>query len=157
MEIDRQQRYRGTCIPECPRLPIFTPMSDTAQNFFVSSLLVCITARLSVVIGDEIIASLRSRLDTEQGGALAQSENQLLNALDPKAFKHISPLLNSVELVYGQELAYPHQSVHRVYFPHSGIISCVVELPGGGAIETAMLGKDGQWGAGPSYGRQGLP
>jgi CRP-like cAMP-binding protein len=34
-----------------------------------------------------------------------------------------------------------------VYFPHSGIISCVVELIGGGAIETGMIGNDGAFGA----------
>jgi hypothetical protein len=38
----------------------------------------------------------------------------------------------------------------QVYFPHSGIISCVVELIGGGAIETGMIGRDGQFGAGPA-------
>jgi len=44
-------------------------------------------------------------------------------------------------------LAETHQRVQKVYFPHSGIISCVVELRGGGAIETGMIGKDGAWGA----------
>jgi hypothetical protein len=38
-------------------------------------------------------------------------------------------------------------SALRLYFPHSGIISCVVELVGGGAIETGMIGKDGNFGA----------
>ena len=44
-------------------------------------------------------------------------------------------------------LAETHQRVEKVYFPHSGIISCVVELVGGGAIETGMIGKDGAFGA----------
>jgi len=52
-----------------------------------------------------------------------------------------------VQLELGQVLAETHQLVQRVYFPHSGIISCVVELRGGGAIETGMIGKDGAWGA----------
>ncbi len=39
------------------------------------------------------------------------------------------------------------QRIEKVYFPHSGIISCVVELMGGGAIETGMIGKDGTFGA----------
>src|SRR5437762_13774268 len=47
----------------------------------------------------------------------------------------------------GQVLAKTHQLVQRVYFPHTGIISCVVELKGGGAIETGMIGNDGVWGA----------
>jgi len=37
--------------------------------------------------------------------------------------------------------------VERVYFPHSGIISSVVELADGGAIETGMIGNDGVFGA----------
>jgi CRP-like cAMP-binding protein len=34
-----------------------------------------------------------------------------------------------------------------VYFPHSGIISSLVELTDGSAIETGMIGKDGLFGA----------
>ena len=52
-----------------------------------------------------------------------------------------------VHLEQGQVLAKTHQLVQRVYFPHTGIISCVVELKGGGAIETGMIGNDGVWGA----------
>jgi CRP-like cAMP-binding protein len=43
-------------------------------------------------------------------------------------------------------LAETHQRVEKVYFPHTGIISCVVELVGGGAIETGMIGNDGAFG-----------
>ncbi len=34
-----------------------------------------------------------------------------------------------------------------MYFPHTGIISCVVELKDGHAIETGMIGNDGAFGA----------
>jgi CRP-like cAMP-binding protein len=37
--------------------------------------------------------------------------------------------------------------VHNVYFPHGGIISSLVELTDGSAIETGMIGKDGLFGA----------
>jgi CRP-like cAMP-binding protein len=37
--------------------------------------------------------------------------------------------------------------VDRVFFPHSGIISLVVELSGGQAIEAAMIGRDSMLGA----------
>jgi len=52
-----------------------------------------------------------------------------------------------MHLEQGRVLAEPHHPVQKVYFPHNGIISCVVELPGGGAIETGMIGSDGAWGA----------
>jgi CRP-like cAMP-binding protein len=73
--------------------------------------------------------------------------NLLIKGLDQPTFEKISRVLISVSLEQGQQLAHPHQSVQRVYFPEGGVISCVVELPGGGAIETGMIGRDGQWGA----------
>src|SRR4051794_22070801 len=74
-------------------------------------------------------------------------DNFLLNRLEPALLKQLAPHLSMVHLEQGQVLAETHQLVQRVYFPHSGIISCVVELRGGGAIETGMIGNDGAWGA----------
>lgn len=76
-----------------------------------------------------------------------QRDNLLLNRLDAPTFEKISRVLGAVSVESGQHLAHPQQSVQMVYFPQSGVISCVVELPGGGAIETGMIGRDGQWGA----------
>ena len=47
----------------------------------------------------------------------------------------------------GEVLADVHQCVNKVYFPHGGIISCVVELKNGEGIETGMIGADGVFGA----------
>ena len=74
-------------------------------------------------------------------------KNFLLNRLEPALLKKLAPHLSVVHLEQGQVLAKTHQLVQRVYFPHTGIISCVVELKGGGAIETGMIGNDGAWGA----------
>lgn len=73
--------------------------------------------------------------------------NLLLSRLAPAALARITPHLATAELKATQILAETHALVERVYFPHSGIISCVVELIGGGAIETGMIGKDGAFGA----------
>ena len=73
--------------------------------------------------------------------------NFLLNRLPPALLKELAPHFSILRLQHGQVLAETHQRVQKVYFPHSGIISCVVELRGGGAIETGMIGKDGAWGA----------
>jgi CRP-like cAMP-binding protein len=59
----------------------------------------------------------------------------------------IEPQLSIIDLQREQVLAETHQRIEKVYFPHSGIISCVVELVGGGAIETGMIGKDGDFGS----------
>ncbi|MGB3044507.1 MAG: Crp/Fnr family transcriptional regulator [Xanthobacteraceae bacterium] len=77
-------------------------------------------------------------------------KNDLLAKLDKQAFGAIEPHLKTVQLNLGYALAETHAHVQRVYFPHGGIISCVVELVGGGAIETGMIGKDGQFGGGPA-------
>jgi CRP-like cAMP-binding protein len=73
--------------------------------------------------------------------------NFLLNRLEPDVLDQIEPHLSIIDLHRGQVLAETHQRIERVYFPHSGIISCVVELIGGGAITTGMIGRDGAFGA----------
>lgn len=75
------------------------------------------------------------------------SDNHLLRQLDAATASKVAAALSPVLLQQHQELAHPHQTVDKVYFPQSGIISCVVELPGGSAVETGMIGCDGEWGA----------
>jgi CRP-like cAMP-binding protein len=67
----------------------------------------------------------------------------LLNTLPAKTFAAIEPHLKTVELVHGEVLGEAGDSITRVYFPHSGVISLVVELSVGDMIETAMVGRDG--------------
>ena len=74
-------------------------------------------------------------------------DNLLLKLLEPDVFDQIEPQLSIIDLPREQVLAETHQQIETVYFPHSGIISCVVELKGGGAIETGMIGRDGTFGA----------
>ena len=78
--------------------------------------------------------------------------NVLLNRLEPGLLKEIAPHVSVVHLEHGHVLAETHQPVRRVYFPHSGIISCVVEFSDGGVIETGMIGNDGAWGASQALG-----
>jgi CRP-like cAMP-binding protein len=78
---------------------------------------------------------------------LAHKENFLLNRLEPVVLAELQPHLSLVNLRHAEVLAETHQRVRKVYFPHSGIISSVVELVGGGAIVTAMIGNDGEFGA----------
>src|SRR5436190_17892851 len=82
------------------------------------------------------------------GGAyMPHRNNFLLRSLEPALLKKLAPHLSMVRLEQGQVLVGTHQLAQSVYFPQNGIISCVVELRGGGAIETGMIGKDGAWGA----------
>ena len=78
---------------------------------------------------------------------MVHRHNFLLNKIDPVSLARIAPHLNVLNLEQGKVLAETHQPIHKVYFPHIGIISNVVELTDGQAIETAMIGRDGVFGA----------
>lgn len=78
---------------------------------------------------------------------MPHGSNFLLGHLAPATLARVAPNLSIVELAAGEVLAEPHQSIRRVYFPHSGIISCIVELVDGSTIETGMIGNDGVFGA----------
>lgn len=69
--------------------------------------------------------------------------NRILASLLPATFEAVKPHLSIVDLKQGAVLAETRGLVERVYFPHSGIISLVVELKEGDMLETAMVGKDG--------------
>jgi CRP-like cAMP-binding protein len=75
------------------------------------------------------------------------SPNRLLASLRPADLELLGPHLRPVELENETVLFEAGDQVDRVYFPHSGIISLVVELSGGQAIEAAMIGRDSMLGA----------
>jgi CRP-like cAMP-binding protein len=77
--------------------------------------------------------------------------NSLLNHLPADMLAEIAPHFTTTELAAGEVLAETHERIEKVYFPHSGIISSVVELAGGGAIETGMIGRDGVFGASQAF------
>ena len=74
---------------------------------------------------------------------MAQSPNRILNSLPQNIFAAVEPYLKTVDLRFGDVIAETEQLVSNVYFPHSGIISLVVEMEVGDMIETAMVGYDG--------------
>jgi CRP-like cAMP-binding protein len=74
-------------------------------------------------------------------------DNQLLAKLPTEDFSALEPHLRTVELRTGQILAEPDQEITRVYFPHSGIVSFIVEVADGDIVQTGMVGRDGAVGA----------
>jgi len=73
--------------------------------------------------------------------------NKLLAALPHKDFQLLIPHLISVQLAQGTALHEPGVDVDQVYFPLSGMISMVVVMRDGKAIETATVGREGVVGA----------
>jgi hypothetical protein len=73
--------------------------------------------------------------------------NRLLARLGVADIDRFKSHLTVTQLIQGEVLADAHQGLNKVYFPHGGIISCVVELKDGEGIETGMIGADGAFGA----------
>jgi hypothetical protein len=74
---------------------------------------------------------------------MVQSKNRILNSLPQNIFAAVEPHLKHEELAFGALVAETDHPVDRVYFPHTGVISLVVEMLVGDMIETAMVGRDG--------------
>jgi len=85
-----------------------------------------------------------------QKNVMVQSLNRLLASLPADVFSMLQPHLQPAELIFGDVLADTGQAITHVYFPHSGIISLVVDLSVGFMIETAMIGHDGAFNAAPA-------
>ncbi|WP_213290460.1 Crp/Fnr family transcriptional regulator [Bradyrhizobium sp. sGM-13] len=78
---------------------------------------------------------------------MPHSKNRILSRASPVDLEDLRPHLRIVEMQRGKVVVESRGRVNQVYFPHGGILSCVVELEDGWAIETGMIGNDGAFGA----------
>jgi CRP-like cAMP-binding protein len=70
--------------------------------------------------------------------------NRLLALLPPATLEAITtPYLKLRDLPFGTVVAETQGPMEEVFFPHTGVVSLVVELQDGGMLETAMIGRDG--------------
>jgi CRP-like cAMP-binding protein len=69
--------------------------------------------------------------------------NLILASLSDEISRALSAHLKPVEFKFGEVLTEAGAPIKNVYFPHTGIISLVVELKVGEMVETAMVGRDG--------------
>jgi CRP-like cAMP-binding protein len=81
---------------------------------------------------------------------MPHKNNLLLASLAPADLEMLLPHLRVVHTKHGDVVAQTREKIERVYFPHGGILSYVVELKEGDMIETGMIGRDGIMGAGPA-------
>jgi CRP-like cAMP-binding protein len=70
------------------------------------------------------------------------SSNRLLASLAAADIDAIVPHLQTIELPQETVLFEDGDTISRVYFPHRGIVSLLVNLTSGDMIETAMIGRD---------------
>ena len=67
--------------------------------------------------------------------------NRLLAALPLEDFALLAPHLQKVSLEQDVVVARSGDRRDRVYFPHSGAISFMLDLPNGETIATALIGQ----------------
>jgi CRP-like cAMP-binding protein len=79
--------------------------------------------------------------------AVSRPPNRLLQALPAAEYEQLHPLLEPVELTKDTVLAAAGAPVLRVYLPHSGIVSMMVNLSDGQSVEIATIGRDNIVGA----------
>jgi CRP-like cAMP-binding protein len=78
--------------------------------------------------------------------AIPRSPNHLLASLPISDFELLRQHLETVELIQEVVLVGAGDRLRQVFFPHSGVISLVVSLAGGGMVEVAMIGLDSVFG-----------
>jgi len=76
----------------------------------------------------------------------AQSRNRILVALPSDEYQRLQPLLTPAELTLGSVLYETGGPVEYVYFPVNSLISLVVPMEDGSAIEVGLVGNDGMSG-----------
>ncbi len=73
---------------------------------------------------------------------MPHSSNFLLASLPAADIAVLLPHLKTVDLTQGKVLFEIGDTIHQVYFPHSGVVSLVVPLASGETIESAMIGRE---------------
>jgi CRP-like cAMP-binding protein len=71
------------------------------------------------------------------------SGNRLLDLLPAPEFQRLRPLLHKMDLASGQVLYEPWQAIEQFYFPISAVLSAVVVMQNGDAIEVGTVGNEG--------------
>src|SRR4051794_31720844 len=73
--------------------------------------------------------------------------NRVLAALPPEHAALLLPHLRTLVLTQGDRLLRAGELIEHVVFPQSGVVSVVVTMNDGIAVEAAMIGREGVIGA----------
>lgn len=76
----------------------------------------------------------------------AAAVNRLLATLPKNEYQRLLPKLKTVNLVLGEKLYEPGETIKYVYFPNNSIISLISSLSGTAWLEVGMVGNEGMAG-----------
>lgn len=79
----------------------------------------------------------------EETSGLRQLGNRLLAALPSDVLMLLEPDSKQVVLPQGVVCFDPGDPINQVYFPHTGMISCLVPTGAGEMVETSSVGREG--------------
>lgn len=77
---------------------------------------------------------------------MPSAENRLLAALSRKDRQHFLSGCEQVELVFGNVLCEPGETIRHVYFPTDSFISLMTPIDGHSSLEVALVGSEGMYG-----------
>jgi CRP-like cAMP-binding protein len=94
---------------------------------------------------DLVIFAQEKKLLSSTSSAVSSRRpaNAVLAALPDDEYARIAPQLRPLHLKLGTMLHAPGEVVKRVYFPISGIISCVLISDEGTEVEVGLIGREG--------------
>jgi len=69
--------------------------------------------------------------------------NRLLNAIPRAVYERLLPHMKPVSLVLKQVLYERDAPIPHVYFPNGGVVSLLIEMDDGAAVEVATIGNEG--------------
>lgn len=102
----------------------------------------------------ELSGATRIELRSEPISDVPQPANRFLAALPADSFTLLEPDLKEVVLPEGVVCFDPGDPINQVYFPQSGMISCLVTTSDGDTVETSSVGREGAVGLQSGFGRR---
>jgi CRP-like cAMP-binding protein len=88
---------------------------------------------------------------------VAQRQNRLLSLLPQADYQRLAPHLQRISLPLKQILYRARSSIDEVYFPCTGMVSAMMIMDDGAAIEVATIGNEGMCGLTAFIGGKSSP
>jgi hypothetical protein len=80
---------------------------------------------------------------SDRGQVRRSERNRLLAALPREQQAELAPALETVFLEAKQIVGMPDEQVRHIFFPRAAVLSLLVPMEDGGAVEGATLGNEG--------------